>query len=146
MGQISKQIFFKAPVEVVWKIWTDVEKTPEWVEGVLQSAIVSATKYGPGLEWEEKGFFGSTPVDMEHKMVMWEEKKKTVTRTNLPMGATMEKIAEFRSAGSESEVQIQVEWNLGVASMFLSDEKMAEMTEKSLNATAAKWKQRAETF
>ena len=146
MGQISKQIFFKAPLEIVWKIWTDVEKNPEWVEGVRESKIVSATKHGPGLTWEEKGMFGSTPVEMEHKIVVWDEKKKTVIRTNLPMGASMEKIAEFRSVGSESEVQIQIDWSLGVASMFLSEEKMAEMTGKSLEATVMKWKRKAENF
>lgn len=146
MGQISKQLFFKSPLEIVWKIWTDVEKTPEWVEGVRESRIVSSSKYGPGLTWEEKGLFGTTPVEMEHKMVVWEEKKKTVTRTNLPMGATMEKITEFRETQGQTEVQIQIEWSLGTASIFLSDEKMAEMTEKSLDATAVKWKRHAENF
>lgn len=146
MPQISKQISFKAPLEIVWKIWTDVEKTPEWVEGVGQSKVISSTKYGPGLEWEEKAWFGSTSVDLEHKMVVWEEKKKTVTRTSLPMGATMEKIAEFQGDANESQVQIQVEWSLGVASMFITDEKMADLMEKSLEATAGKWKQKAETF
>ena len=146
MGQISKQISFKAPVETVWKIWTDVEKTPDWVEGVKESKIVSATKYGPGLTWEERTVFANTPVEMEHKVVVWDEKKKTVTRTSLPMGATMEKITEFRlsSIEGQTEVQIQIEWSLGVASMFITDEKMAEMMEKSLDATALKWKRKAE--
>ena len=146
MGQLCKQLFFKAPLEIVWKIWTDVEKTPEWVEGVRESKIVSATKYGPGLTWEEKGLFGSTPVEMEHKIVVWDEKKKTVTRTNLPMGASMEKITEFRGSEEQTEVRIQIEWSLGVASVFISDDKMAEMTQKNLDATAVKWIRHAENF
>jgi uncharacterized membrane protein len=146
MGQLTKQIFFKAPLEVVWKIWTDVEKTPEWVEGVKQSAIVSATKYGPGLSWEEKCYFGSTMVDMEHKMVVWDEKKKTVTRTGLPMGASLEKIAEFRQAGETTEVNIVMEWSLGFAGVLITEEKFGFMLESSFESTMQNWKEKAESF
>ncbi len=146
MGTITKQLFFDAPLEVVWSIWTDVEKTPEWTEGVRASRIISATKYGPGLCWEEKCFFASTMVDMEHKIVIWEEKKKTVIRTLLPMGASLEKIAEFKPAGNLVEANLSLEWNLGFASALISDEKFSEMLESSFQSTVEKWKKRAENF
>lgn len=146
MGQLSKQIFFKAPLEVVWKVWSDVEKTPEWVDGVTDSRITSAVKSGPGLCWEEQCLFGANHIQMDHKIVVWEEKKRAAVRTNLPMNANMERIIEFRSVGEETEVQMELSWELGMISVFLSEEKFSEMLSKSLEITAAKWKHKAETF
>jgi uncharacterized protein YndB with AHSA1/START domain len=97
MGSITKQIFFKAPVEKVWGIWTDVEKTPEWVEGVQQSKIVSDVREGKGLEWQEKCLFGKQVIQMDHEVKQWEPLKKTFYRTGLPMGGSMETTAEFQN-------------------------------------------------
>ena len=49
MGDIQKKITFRAPVEKVWEVWTDVGKTPEWVEGVQSSEVTSPVKEGRGL-------------------------------------------------------------------------------------------------
>ncbi len=146
MGQLSKQIFFKSPLEIVWKIWSDVEKNPEWVDGVSDSRITSAVKSGPGLCWEEQCLFGANHIQMDHKIMVWEEKKRAVVKASLPMGATIERIVEFRAMGEETEVQLQFSWELGMVSVFLSDEKFSEMLSKSLNATAEKWKFKAENF
>ena len=96
MGQISRQIFFKAPVARVWKVWTGVEKTPEWVEGVQESTLTSSVREGRGLSWNEKCLFGKKVIRMDHEATEWEEGKKIVIRTGLPMGGSMERIAEFR--------------------------------------------------
>ncbi len=146
MGSISKQLFFNAPLEVVWKIWTDVEKTPDWVDGVFKSIITSATKYGPGLTWEEKGIFDGRNVDVEHKVVVWDEKKKTVIKTTLPMGAAMERIVEFKASGDQTEVTAQLEWELGMIGMFISEEQWEKMITRNFEATASNWKSKAETF
>lgn len=136
----------KAPVEVVWAIWTQVEKTPEWVDGVTDSRVTSAVKSGPGLCWSEQCLFGSNHIEMEHKIVAWEDKKRAVVRTTLPMGATLDRILEFRPSGEEAEVQIELSWELGMISVFLSEEKFSQMLERSLNVTLANWKTRAENF
>lgn len=147
MGQLSRQIFFKAPLEIVWKIWTDVEKNPEWVEGVGESRITSAVKSGPGLSWEEHCMFGGKSIPMEHKMVLWEEKKKTVTRTGLPMGGSIQRIAAFRPYGDGgAEVQIDMEWDLGIAAAFFNEDELQAMIEKNFTTTADRWKARAESF
>lgn len=146
MGQLSKQIFFKAPLEIVWKVWSDVEKTPEWVDGVTDSRITSAVKSGAGLCWEEQCLIGANHIQMDHKIVVWEEKKRAAVKTNLPMNAVMERIIEFRTVGDETEVQMQFSWELGMISVFLSEDKFSEMLGKSLEVTAAQWKHKAETF
>ena len=62
MDQISKQLFFNAPLDRVWEVWTDVERTPEWVEGVSESKITSSIREGKGLSWNEKCLFGKKVI------------------------------------------------------------------------------------
>ena len=144
MGQISKQIFFKAPMENVWKVWTDVEKTPEWVDGVKESTVTSATKYGPGLSWDEKCVFSGKLIDVSHKIVVWEEKKKTVIRTGLPMGGSMQRIVEFRSAQGGTEANVQIEWDLGIVASFFSEDQLSDLMDKNFERTGDNWKRKAE--
>ncbi len=144
MGQISKHIFFKAPLENVWKVWTDVEKTPEWVDGVKESTVTSATKYGPGLSWDEKCFFSGKLIDVSHKIVVWEEKKKTVIRTGLPMGGSMQRIVEFRPASGGTEANVEIEWDLGIVASFFGEEQLAELMDKNFERTGENWKKKAE--
>ena len=144
MGQISKQLFFNAPVEKVWKIWTNVEKSPEWVEGVQASKITSAVREGKGLAWKEKCLFGKQTIQMDHEMKEWEPLKRTMARTGLPMGGMMETIAAFREMPNGAEVNLTVEWDLGFIGGMIGEEKLHHMMEKSFDATAAKWKAKAE--
>lgn len=151
MGQITQQIFFNASVEKVWKIWTDVEKTPEWVEGVSESRITSPVREGKGLAWDEKCLFGKKEIQMGHQFVEFDREKKTRTETGLPMGGTMETIAEFRVGTvcepplqQTTEVTIQLEWDLGIVGAMIGDDKLQHMMEKSFNLTVEKWKSKAE--
>ncbi|MBI3312717.1 MAG: SRPBCC family protein [Candidatus Omnitrophica bacterium] len=145
MGQIQKQLSFNAPLEKVWKIWTDVEKTPEWVEGVQQSRLTSAAREGRGLSWNEKCQFGKNVIQMDHEITEWEPLKRTVIRTGLPMGGSMERVAEFKSAGQGTEVSLSLEWDLGMVGAFIEEAKLQHMMEKTFDLTAAKWKAQAET-
>ncbi len=144
MGEMSRQVFFSVPVEKVWKVWADIEKTPEWVEGVTESRITSAIREGRGMEWREKCLIGGQAVDMEHEVREWETGRKTVYQTTLPMGASMQTAAEFKSSGSGTEVNIEISWSLGMIGMFISEDKFLEMMEKAFSKTSEKWKQRAE--
>ena len=146
MGQIQKQLFFSAPLEKVWEIWTDVEKTPEWVEGVQESTLTSCAREGKGLSWNEKCLFGKKVVQMDHEMTEWEPFKKTVIRTGLPMGGSMERTAEFCRTPEGAEVNIQLEWDLGMVGAFFDEDKLRHMMEKSFDETAAKWKAKAESL
>ena len=145
MGQVQKQLFFKAPVEKVWKIWTDVEKTPEWVEGVQESKITSFVKEGKGLEWAEKCLFGKQVIQMDHEIKEWDPLKKTFARTGLPMGGSMETTAEFKTGAQGTEVTLSVEWDLGMVGMLIGEDKLQHMMEKSITLTTDKWKAKAET-
>ena len=144
MGAISKQIFFNAPVEKVWKIWADVEKTPEWVEGVQESKIVSNVREGKGLEWQEKCLFGKQVIQMDHRVKEWEPLKKTFYMTGLPMGGTMETTAEFKPSPQGTEVNLQAEWDLGMVGMMIGEDKLHHMMDKALTLTSEKWKSKAE--
>jgi len=146
MGEIQKQLFFKAPLEKVWKIWVDVEKTTEWVEGVQESQITSDVREGKGLAWKEKCLFGKKNViQMDHEFTEFEPPKKTVIKSGLPMGGTMERVAEFKSSDQGTEVMLSLEWDLGMAGAFIGDDKLQHMMEKSFDLTAAKWKEKAES-
>ncbi len=145
MGSISKQIFFKVPVEKVWGIWTDVEKTPEWVEGVQQSKIISDVREGKGLEWQEKCLFGKQVIQMDHEVKQWEPLKKTFYRTGLPMGGSMETTAEFKAIPEGTEVNLLVEWDLGMVGMMIGEDKLQHMMDKAFTLTSEKWKIKAES-
>ena len=145
MGQIQKQLFFSAPLERVWNIWTDVEKTPDWVEGVGESRITSAAREGKGLSWNEKCLFGKKAIQMDHEFTDWELRQRAVIRTGLPMGGTMERTAEFKETPQGTQVNVQVEWDLGMVGAFFDEDKLHHMMEKSFDLTAAKWKMKAES-
>ncbi len=145
MGTISKQIFIHASIEKVWSIWSDVEKTPEWVEGVKESKILSSVRVGKGLEWEEKSAMGGQTVQMQHEVREWDEKKKTAYYTKLPMGAVMETSAQFSEfAPGQIELNVEISWNLGILSMMISDEKFEEMISKAFSKTLERLKAKAE--
>ena len=145
MGPINKQIFFNAPLARVWKIWTDVEKIPEWVEGVQSSEITSSIREGKGLEWKEKCQFGKQVIQMDHTIKEWIAKQKTRTQTGLPMGGMMETTAEFRENAGVTEVNMQVEWDLGMVGMIIGEDKLNHMMNKSFDLTTMKWKAKAES-
>ena len=145
MGEISKQLFFNAPLEKVWSIWTAVDKTPEWVEGVQESRRTGIVKEGKGLEWQEKCQFGSKVIQMDHEFTEWDLMKRAVIRTGLPMGGSMERTADFKSTPEGgTEVKAFLEWDLGMIGAFFDEDKLRHMMEKSFDQTAAKWKARAE--
>ncbi len=144
MGQIIKQLFFKAPLEAVWRVWTDVAKTSEWVEGVQESRITGPVKEGKGLSWQEKCLFGKNVIQMDHEFVEWEPGKRTLTRTGLPMGGSMECRAEFCRTDQATQVDLELEWDMGMVGAFIGEEKLQHMMEKTFNLTAEKWKARAE--
>lgn len=159
MGEATRQLKFKAPLQKVWQVWTDVEKTPQWVEGVRESQITSPIREGKGLAWKEKCLFGKQIIQMDHEVKEWEPLKKTRVQTGLPMGGTMESVVEFKnveawsphpSSGGqtlpphETEVVLHLEWDLGMVGMIIGEEKLQHMMEKSLDLTLQKWKAQAE--
>lgn len=145
MGEISRHLFFNAPLDRVWSIWVDVEKTPEWVEGVQESKITGAAREGKGLSWKEKCLFGRQVIRMDHEIKEYEPKKRTLIRTGLPMGGMMERTADFKDGPNQgTEVNIQVEWDLGMVGAMIGEEKLQHMMEKTFDLTVQKWKAKAE--
>lgn len=144
MGDLSKQIFIKAPLEKVWAIWLDVENTAAWVDGVQESRLTSTVREGRGLSWCEKCLVDEKIIEMNHDVVEWETAARVVVKTGLPMGATMRRVVEFSENGGLTEVRIEMAWDLGMIGMFYPEEKIGAMFEKSLNRTADRWKDLAE--
>ena len=144
MGEITKQINFQAPLDRVWSIWTDVEKTPQWVFGVQESAITSPGKEGKGLCWSEKCLFGKKVIQMDHEITEWKPKERIVIQTGLPMGGTMERTAVFQETREGVQVTIRLEWDLGIVGAFFDEGKLHHLMEKSFDETAAQWKVQAQ--
>jgi len=145
MGTIQKQLFFNAPLDKVWNIWTDVEKTPEWVEGVSKSEVTSSVREGKGLKWKEKCLFGKKEIQMDHEIKEFETQKRTVIHTGLPMGGSMDRTTDFKESPQGTEVNVLLEWDLGMVGAFFDEDKLRHMMEKSFDATATKWKAKAES-
>ena len=86
----------------------------------------------------------SKVIQLDHEFTQWEPLKKTVIRTGLPMGGSMERAAEFKTIPQGTEVNVVLEWDLGMIGAFFDEDKLRHMMEKSFDQTAAKWKARAE--
>ena len=144
MPQISKQIFFNAPLEKVWNIWVGVERTSAWVYGVQESKVESAGEKGLGFCWSEKCAFGKKVIQMDHKFTEWQPLKRTVISTGLPMGGTMERVADFTVSPQGTEANVSMEWDLGMVGAFFDEDKLTHMMQKSFDETARQWKELAE--
>lgn len=144
MRSVTKVISFDVPVDPVWKIWLDVEKTPEWVDGVLLSRRMSDEKEGPGLKWREKCVIGQQEIQVDHEITLWLPREKVGVLARLPFGGRTEREVSFKRTAGGCEVTIFMTWNLGIAASFFSDDEMEAMLERSLNRTAQKWKELAE--
>ena len=145
MGQMTKQVFFNAPLEKVWGIWADVQTTPSWVDGVKESLLTSASHEGVGLAWKEKCLFGSQLIEAEHRVSEWQRSQKVTVNTQLPFGATLNRTIDFKAnSDGQSEIQIQFDWQLGMVAMMIPDETFHQMLSASFDKTAENWKTRAE--
>lgn len=144
MSQYKMKLFFSAPLEKVWDIWVDVEKTPEWVYGVQASEPGEGT-FEEGYSWKEACLFDNLPVPMEHSVTECEKQRKTVIYTVLPMGGTLEKTVLFTPADGGVHVEMEASWELGMIAAFLSADRIREKMEEGFTKTADNWKSRAES-
>lgn len=144
MGELSKKAYFKAPVEKVWAIWADVENTPQWVKGVRSSEITSVVREGKGLNWLEKCDVNGQTIQMDHEVVEWETARKVVVRSSLPMNGLMEREIKFSLFENGTEIEARITWDFGIITMFVGEEKLHEVMEKSFEATLENWKKLAE--
>lgn len=142
-NMMHKQVFLEVPPDKAWRTWTQIEKRPEWVHGVRSSRLTGTVREGVGLSWEEVCLFGSQEAIMQNEVVEWTPLQKIKTQTALPMGASLQTVAEFRPHGNGTEVNVFVEWNLGILSMLLGEDKIREALEKAFEKTAENWKARA---
>ncbi len=145
MGQIARQLVFKAPLEKVWGIWADIENYPKWVDGVQESKITSSIRIGKGLRWQEKCLFEiGGLLAVEHEIREWEAGKRVVIQTELPMNGQMSRSVQFYSRKDTTEVGIDMKWDLGLAEAIIGAEPLRQMLEKSLEKTSSNWKAQAE--
>jgi carbon monoxide dehydrogenase subunit G len=56
----------------------------------------------------------------------------------------METSADFKESSGQAEVNLSVEWDLGIVTAMIGEEKLHHMMEKSLDLTISKWKAKAE--
>ncbi|MBU3758565.1 MAG: SRPBCC family protein [Candidatus Omnitrophica bacterium] len=143
MNRYQGSFLFKAPLEKVWAVWSDVEKMPEWVHGV-EAVEPGEGEMGEGYTWKEMCQFDQLPVPLEHSVTQFEAQRRAVIYTVLPMGGTMEKTVTFEPEAGGTRVHIQAEWDLGMIGAFLKAERFREKVIEGLEKTAERWIQTAE--
>lgn len=144
MGELIKKTSFKAPIKKVWGIWADVEKTPEWVKGVRSSEVTSAVREGKGLNWLEKCDVDGQNIQMDHEVVEWEEHSRVLVRSSLPMNGLMEREIKFFQADGHTELEARITWDFGIITLFVGEDKLHQVMEKSFEATLENWRRLAE--
>ena len=144
MQSLTKNIVINAPLEKIWGLLADVNRTPEWVDGVQESERTGALCDGVGMRWRERCLFERQNIDMEHEITEWQPRQKAVIRSVLPMNGSMTRSLQFAPTPNGIEVSIQVEWDLGIAGMLLGEKKIREMLEASFEKTLEQWKVKTE--
>ncbi|MBU9888270.1 MAG: SRPBCC family protein [Candidatus Omnitrophica bacterium] len=144
MGSLTKQILINAPAQTIWDILAAVERTPEWIDGVQESERTGEVCEGVGLRWRELSVLERQHIEMAHEMVAWEPLKHLKVRSVLPMNGWLERTLEIKSSGSSQEVEIKVDWDLGIAGMLLGEKKVADLMETLFETTLANLKDLAE--
>jgi uncharacterized protein YndB with AHSA1/START domain len=81
MLKVENSVVIDKPVEQVWSFLTDLENTPKWDIGVLETRQTSAGPAGLGTTFENSGpFLGQENSVREYKVTEFEPNKKvTVT-------------------------------------------------------------------
>lgn len=144
MTSLYKEMTFQAPLEKVWQIWTAVEKTPEWVEGVQSSQITSIRQEGVGLTWKEKCYFAGQDIEVEHEIKEWVPLEMATVESELPLGAKIYRNICFERCEDGAKVHIRIHFDLGMAGMFITGDKMASIIEQNLISTERNWIRMAE--
>lgn len=142
MNTIKLDFEFAAPLEKVWNILADVEKTPEWVHGVKASSPSDVGAARKGFCWEEKVSIDGQNADVRHEFSEWDPHKSAVIKTDLPMGGWMRKTFLFSEKDEKTNLQIEMIWNLGILEMLAGPSKVHAALEKSLNQTLQNWSAR----
>lgn len=139
---LEKEITLEAPLEKVWAVWTDVEKSPQWVSGVKESRITGEIREGLGMKWRELALLGGLSVPMEHTMAAWDLHRHAEIVTELPMGGSMRRKLDFLSASGKTRVLFKMDWDLGGAGFFLRPDEQMRIISESLEETICGWKRR----
>lgn len=145
MNQIKLDVQFDAPVEKVWAVLADVQKTPEWVHGVKSSVASDEGQARKGFCWEEKVSIDGQNADIQNEFVEWKENEQAAIKTELPMGGWMRKVFNFSKLAGKTKMEIEMTWNLGILEMLAGPTKVYAALEKSLHKTLEAWKLRAQT-
>lgn len=140
MNEIQKKCLFESSLAQVWSFWIQVDKTPGWVDGVLESERTSEVSQGTGLSWKEKCSVMEHVLIAEHCVTHWDEGRCIIVETKLPMGAVMKRSITFAvSAKDRSEVHIVLSWNLGMAAAFVDEARLRGVFENGLEKTLQNW-------
>jgi len=144
MGNLRREIKFSVPAEKTWSVLEDLEKSPEWVDGVKACKITSLERSGKNVSWEEKAVFGTQTIDAAHRFLCYEPYAKAVIRTDLPMGGVMTRTLTFKSSPRTTTLFYEASWDLGIVTALLGEEKVQNILEDSTDKTLASWKKRVE--
>ncbi len=143
MNQIKIDVEFNAPLEKVWAILADVERTPEWVHGVKQSVATDEGYARKGFCWEEKVSIDGQNADVQNEFSDWVKHERASIKTDLPMGGWMRKAFVFSEEAGKTKLALEMTWNLGILEMLAGPAKVHDALEKSLHKTLENWKARA---
>lgn len=142
MNQIKLDVQFEAPLEKVWAVLADTNKTPEWVHGVKASSALDEGVARKSFCWEEKISIDGQNADVTHEFTEWQPGTQAAIKTDLPMGGWMLKKFVFSSQSEKTNMQIEMTWNLGILEMLAGPAKVHAALEKSLYQTIENWKKR----
>ena len=145
MNQIKVDFTFKAPVEKVWAVLEDVEKSAEWVEGGSKSTRTSDVEKGVGVKWQEHCLLMMQNVPMDHTVTECEEGKHVVVETTMPMNGKMKRVFDFETVEESTKVSIEMTWDLGIASAFVSADDVYDLLESNLGLTLKNWRELVES-
>ncbi len=95
-----------APVDVVFALFTDVERAPQEVSGIKDLKTLTPGPFGLGTRWEEtREVLGR--LDSAEMEVTAFERNRTYTITHHKGGARIDTVFRFEPSGNKTKVTVE---------------------------------------
>lgn len=111
MGHVIVERIIEAPVEAVWAALNDIERTPEWVTGLVAAEVVTPGAFGRGTTYVDHNRIGPfTQVTPWHIIAFEPMMRQVHVSESTVLPSTMSLIVAPTAVGTYVQMQVDYEF------------------------------------
>jgi hypothetical protein len=111
MGSAEAATIVKAPIEVVWDVFNDIDHTHEWVVNLERAELQTTGEYGVGTVYHDYNRRGSKLEMMPWRITAFEPMKHQ-THEGTSDALNLKMIVNFEPAPEGTQFQVIMEYEL----------------------------------